>query len=311
LSDDILESFNANIHDINIKSITISENEVSDYLISINDKSTTIPDGIQSVFLKKCFLVHVKPLHYLFNFSLSTGVFPSFCKKSFITTIHKSGRKNDIRNYRPISKLSTIPKLFEAIIFKKLSSILLNYISPTQHGFLVEHSIFTNLLVYQNYLTNALDQGFQVDTIYTDFLKAFDKVDHILLYYKLKSFGIDGCFLNWLYSYFTNRTQAVKISFHSSQNFQVTSRVPQGSHLGPLLFLIFINNLPNLILENSNIANILLFVDDAKIFCKIKSEVDQINLQSMLDKVVLWSEKNYLPLNIDKCNVISFIRNPL
>lgn len=291
----------------------ISEDEIADYLISIDDKSSTGPDGIPPIFLKKCFSVLVKPLHYLFNLSLSTGVFPTFWKKSFVTPIHKSGSKNDICNYRAISKLSAIPKLFEAIISKKLSSILLNYISPAQHGFLMKHSIFTNLLVYQNFLTNALDQGLQVDTIYTDFQKAFDKVDHILLYYKLKSFGIDGNFLKWLYSYLTNRTQAVKISFHSSQNFQVSSGVPQGSHLGPLLFLIFIDDLPHYILDNSNIAHILLFADDAKIFCKINSEADQINLQSILDKFVIWSKKNYLPLNINKCNVISFTRraNPL
>jgi len=185
LSNDILESLSVKIHDLNINSMSITENEISDYLLSINDKSSIGPDGIPPIFKKKCYSVLVKPLHYLFNLSLSTGVFPSFWKKSFITPIHKSGSKIDISNYRPISKFSSIPKLFEAIISKKLSSILLNYISPTQHGFLAKQSIFTNLLVYQNYLTNALDEGLQVDALYTDFQKPFDKVDHILLYYLL------------------------------------------------------------------------------------------------------------------------------
>lgn len=119
IADYILESLNVNMHDININSMNISENEISDYLISIDDKSSTGPDGISPIFLKKCFLVLVNLLHYLFNLSLSLGVFPAFWKKSFITPIHKSGSKNDICNYRPISKLSAIPKLFEAIISKK------------------------------------------------------------------------------------------------------------------------------------------------------------------------------------------------
>lgn len=111
------------MHDININSMNITEDEISDYIISIDDKSSTGPDGISPIFLKKCFSVLVKPLHYLFNLSLSTGVIPTFWKKSFITPIHKSGSKSDICYYRPISKLSAILKLFVAIISKKQSSI--------------------------------------------------------------------------------------------------------------------------------------------------------------------------------------------
>lgn len=232
-------------------------------------------------------------------------MFPDAWKKSFITPIYKSGNRNNVRNYRPIAKFSIIAKMFEAIISKKLSNLLTNYINHTQHGFLVKHSIFTNLITYHNFLISASDEGNQVDSIYTDFEKALDKVDHMLLYYKLEKFGIGGHFLKWLLSFLTNCTQAVKISFHLSTDFPVLSGVPQGSHLGPLLFLIFINDLP-LVLDSS--INILLFADDAKIFCKIKSVDDQHILQTNLNKFVLWSENNYLPLNINKCQVISFTR---
>lgn len=145
-----------------------------------------MPAGIPPLFLKMCRYIIAKPLYYLFNLSLSEGLFPEYWKKSFISPILKSGNKNNVRNYRPISRLSIIPKVFEAIISKKISNLLSNSISLSQHGFLPKHSINTNLLVYQNFFINSLDQGYQVDLIYTDFEKAFDKVNHSLLFFKLK-----------------------------------------------------------------------------------------------------------------------------
>lgn len=111
--------------------------------------------------------------------------------------------------------------MFEAIISKKLSNLLNNNISLSQHGFVPKHSIQINLLLYHNYLVKALNQGFQVDAIYTDFQKAFDKVNHNLLYYKLKNHGIGGNFLKWLFSYLSDRTQVVKIMSHVSYEFPV------------------------------------------------------------------------------------------
>lgn len=143
-------------------------------------------------------------------------------------------------------------------------------------------------MIFQNYLTKSLDKGYQVDTIYTDFRKAFDKVNHTLLYHKLIAFGFGGNFLNWIYSYLTNRKQLVKILFYYSDEYAVTSGVPQGSHLGPLLFLIFINDLP-LVLDTN--VNILLFADDAKLYFDIKSINDANRLQSNLNKFFQWSER--------------------
>lgn len=156
-------------------------------LDSINVGSGTGPNGIPPLFLKSCNLAFVKPLHYLFNLSLSDGNFPSIWKKSYISPIHKSGDKNNIKNYRPITKLSIIRKLFEAIINKKCTILLSNYISPFQHGFLPKHYISTNLLTYQTYLLQSYENNIQVDSVYTDIKKSFDKLNHTILLYKLKS----------------------------------------------------------------------------------------------------------------------------
>lgn len=292
--------------DLNLNSWYISESEILNMLDSINVKSGTGPDGIPPLFLKSCKLVLVKPLHYLFNLSLSEGNFPSIWKKSYISPIFKSGDKNNIKNYRPITKLSIIPKLFEAIITKNLTILLSKYICPSQHGFLPKHSISTNLLIYQNYLLQSYENNVQVDSIYTDFQKAFDKVNHTILLFKLKSFGFGGLLLNWITSYLTNRMQSVKLSCHISDEFKVSSEVPQGSHLGPLLFLIYINDLPQ-ILDSS--IKLLMFADDAKIYYAVKSNSDSKLLKDNLNKFLAWSEIDYLPLNISKCQIISFSRN--
>jgi hypothetical protein len=157
--------------------------------------------------------------------------------------------------------MSLIPKIFESIITKKLTAIKSPQISIKQHGFKTKMSISTNLLLYQSKILEAFNDNVQLDSIYTDFQKAFDKVNHKLLINKLAL--IHGKFLKLIESYLTSRLQAIKVSNHISEDFIVSSGVPQGSHIGPLLFILFINDLPS-IFDSS--VNILLFADDAKIF---------------------------------------------
>jgi len=132
--------------------------------------------------------------------------------------------------------MSLIPKVFEAIITKKLTAIMSPYIFKNQHGFRPKISIFTNILLDQFKILAALNDHVQLDSIYTDFQKTFDKVKHSLLLNKLVSFGINESFLDWIKSYISSRVQALKVSFYISNDFIVKSGVPQGSHLGPLLF---------------------------------------------------------------------------
>lgn len=292
-------------NNINLEMFCVKISEIFDKLSKIDLKKGAGPDGIPPQFLKCCAFSLSRPLWLLFNQSLQTGIFPDTWKLSFLTPIFKNcGDRNSVINYRPISKLSLIPKLFESIITDFLKFHFKNIITPYQHGFVENRSVLTNLLSYHGYLVEALESGCLVDSIYTDFSKAFDKVDHDLLLYKLSKYGIHGRLHNWLYSYLTGRKQEVKINHVNSNTFEVTSGVPQGSHLAPLLFNIFINDVVDCFVH----SKLLLYADDLKIFLKIKHTNDCYLLQQDLNRFFHWCNLNKLYLNVNKCKHIQFCK---
>lgn len=162
----------------------------------------------------------------MFNLSLREGFFPDSWKSLFITPIFKNGDKRDISNYRGIAILSTIPKLFEKLVTDKLFESLRTHIHPNQHGFVSGKSTVTNLVQYTSFIRCQLAKNYQIDAIYTDFSKAFEKVDHKLLALKLERYGIKGRVLNWIVSYLSNRQQIVKFQDLKSRPINVTSSVP-------------------------------------------------------------------------------------
>ena len=212
-------------------------------------------------------------------------------------------------NYRPICIQSSLPKLFEKIVLSKINPLLNKFITVHQHGFHKSRSTVTNLLLYETHISRALSMNKQVDSIYTDFSKAFDKVSHKLLVNKLSHFGFAGSFLSWLNTYLSDRTLMVRANCATSHSINVTSGVPQGSHLGPILFNIFINDIP-LIFHD---VEILMFADDLKLFKVINNIYDCITIQNNLDILSDWCIKNRLHLNVDKCLIMIFyrIKNPL
>ena len=240
----------------------------------------------------------------LFEKPLSEGYLPNIWKTSFITPVYKSDNRSNVKNYRPISIMSIIPKLFEKIITKKLTYICKNIIIEEQHGFREKRSTETNLLIIQNYLIDKIESNSQVDVIYTDFAKAFDTVSHIILLQKLKCLGIHGIFLEWIKNYLTNRKQKVRYKSFISIDINVSSGVPQGSHLGPLLFLLFINDIIFQLLN----CKFLLFADDLKIYLEIKSIEDCIIFQECLDLLLEWSNANKLYFNPKKCKVMRYTK---
>lgn len=262
------------------------------------------PDKIPSNILINCADALAIPLALLFNASIKFGYFPCVWKDSFIIPLFKSGNKSDISNYRGIAKLSIIPKLFEKIVTEQLYYQVSNLISPYQHGFQKRCSTTTNLL----HLTTAIYRGFlqqqQTDVIYTDFSKAFDKVNHMLLKKKLYLMGFSDLSIKWIYSYLTNRKQSVRFKNTCSRSIDVLSGVPQGSHLGPLLFSLFINDLPHVIFS----SNILMYADDVKLFLSYRHVSDQQRLQDDLNSFYTWCKINLMELNLKKCKYMRFVR---
>lgn len=289
-----------------LNSVTITEEMVLNKLNALDANKGPGPDGIPAIFIKTCSKELCEPLHILFCKSLQSGTFPTLWKIAHVVPIYKSGDKNQCQNYRPISLLSCFAKIFESIVYDTLYNHFKPYLHPQQHGFVSHRSTTSNLLEYKNFLCSAFARNVQVDSVYTDFSKAFDKVNHRALCIKLAAYGIHGSLLRWLQSYLRLRSQLVAVKGYLSTPVTVTSGVPQGSHLGPLLFVIFINDL----VENLS-CPCLLYADDLKIFAAIKESSDTMALQSDLYVLSNWCNKNYMQLNVDKCFVITFTRKSI
>lgn len=190
--------------------ITIEENNVPKLLKTLKTNKGAGSDGIPPIFLSKCASNLAKPLTIIFNHSINVyGSFPDIWKEALIVPIHKSGSKTQIENYRPISILNVMSKLFESVIYSYISPIISRSIPYEQHGFMKNRSTVTNLAVFTDYVLRSMDERHQVDVIYTDFEKAFDRVDHVILLHKLSILGINGNLLRWLTSYIKTRMQAV------------------------------------------------------------------------------------------------------
>lgn len=287
-----------------ISRMFLTHDEILTAILKLNSNKGPGPDKIHPSFLINCAYEISTPLLHIFNLSLNSGKFPQNWKYSFLSPIFKSGNRNNIQNYRGIAILSAIPKLLEKIVCNKLSDIISPSLNNEQHGFLRNRSTITNLSIFTSSIFANMENGVQTDAIYTDFSKAFDRVCHNTLILKLNYFGIRGSLLNWIKCYLTNRIQRVKFLDVLSDEVSVSSGVPQGSHLGPLLFNIFISDLS---IKLSGI-NHLFFADDLKIFHTIQTVNDASFLQSFLNRLDEWCKLNKLNLNTKKCSVITYTR---
>jgi len=282
--------------------IVIDESTVFAYMKTIKHSHKGGPDGIPSVIIKECAEALCKPLAMIFNVSLKSSTFPTAWKESFVIPLHKSGPKSNIKNYRGIAKLSVMPKLFEHIISDQLNPLLRPIISTAQHGFVKDRSTTTNLLEFTNLISDGFADGLQTDVCYTDATKAFDRLCQDLLCYKLDKIGLPPAIVKWIESYLFGRSQRVLFKNVISKRFEVTSGVPQGSHLGPLLFNLFINDLPS-VLQN---CSVFMFADDVKICYSYENPSDQALMQQDLDNFSNWCNENCLSLNLSKCKIMSF-----
>ena len=286
-----------------ICSISISELEVLTALSSLDPNKSMGCDGIGSKLLKHCSLALYIPLHHLYSLSISKHIVPLEWKHHSITPVYKSGDKSQVINYRPISLLCIISKVLERLVYDKLSAFIMkhNIIHDSQFGFLQHRPAIQQLLTFLANIHNDINSNARCDVIYLDFRKAFDSVPHHELLLKLRKVGVNGSLWYWFRAYLLGRQQHVSISGCSSSSLPVISGVPQGSILGPLLFLIYINDLPS----SSLFTKLFLFADDTKCLSRISSPSDSLLLQSDLDGVSSWSKKWLLAFNETKLHLLS------
>ena len=226
---------------------------------------------------------------------------PHDWKTARITPIFKKGRKTDANNYRPVSITSQTCKVMERIIRKKILQHVdeHNLMTSCQHGFVSRKSCLTNLLESLEEWTDVIDSGSGLDIIYLDFSKAFDTVPHKRLLKKLHGYGIQGNVHGWLKAFLTDRKQLVSVGSSESRWGNVLSGVPQGSVLGPILFLLYVNDIPNLIK-----SGIKMFADDVKVYRAVQNEDDCKELQEDLANLEVWTSDWLLKLNTSKCKVM-------
>jgi hypothetical protein len=268
----------------------------------LSDKISSTPESIPSYFLRRTAATVCYPLKLIFERSLACAWLPPSWKTAVVTPILKKGSSTLVSNYRPISLTSSVCKVLEILIRDSLVNFWdsQNIFHSSQYGFLHSRSTLSQLLSCSAEWYSNFNRSIQTEIVYVDYAKAFDSVCHSKLLLKLKSYGISGPLLSWLHAFFTSRNFRVKIGNSFSGSFNIQSGVPQGSILGPLLFLIFINDLPDCI--NSTCK---MFADDVKIYRSLDDPVsDFYELQKDLDQLADWSSKWQLNISGDKCAVL-------
>ena len=284
-----------------MQNIEISVNGVEKLLKKIEPGKATGPDNIQAILLKETAPEISPILTHIFNQSLQSGVLPSDWKEAHIVPVFKKGDKTKAENYRSISLTSIACKTLEHIVVSSIMKHLDAYsiLSSCQHGFRRNHSCETQLLLLTQDLSHSYKRKKQVDMIMLDFSKAFDKVPHNRLLLKLRHYGIHDHNLKWIRAFLTNRKQSVVLEGAKSKAAHVVSGVPQGTVLGPTLFLLYINDLPGQVSSTTR-----LFADDCMLYREINSTADTKILQKDLDALQQWENTWLMSFNPSKCSVL-------
>ena len=262
-------------------------------------------DSISAVVVKATYTCFIEPLTHILNLSVMYGVFPSELKLAKVIPLFKANDPMLFSNYRPVSVLPVFSEIFERIMYNQLLSFINKHklLYSYQFGFRINHAPELALLCLAYKISDALESGEYVLGLFLDFSKAFDTVNHEILFAKLEFLGIRGVCLQWFRSYLSEREQYVVYNDTSSSKQRITCGVPQGSILGPLLFLLYINDLANA----SDVIFSLLFADDSNMFISGKNPNDLvIRMNTEIVKVVDWLKINKLSLNLKKTHFIIF-----
>ena len=292
-----------NVMEEDLTDINITEKDIIDAINEVNEKSSAGPDEVPAVFLKMTKEAIAKPLKILFRKSMDEGVIPDIFKLANITPIHKGGAKTKPEQYRPVSLTSHIMKIFERIIKKQLLSHLVknNLINEKQYGFIPGRSTQSQLLAHYKDIFEAMENGVRVDTVFLDFAKAFDKVDHSILMRKVIKHKIKGKLGKWIMEFLNNRKFNVIANGTKSETEDVLSGVPQGTVLAAILFIIMISDID----ENIKKCIVRCFADDTKVSNKIKTEEDKQIMQEDLNIIYKWAQDNSMKFNSNKFEQLS------
>ena len=288
--------------------VLVTAEDILEAIKDIKMDSAPGPDGIPAILLKKCAECLSVPLQLLWSESMKTGLVPKFYKMGYVTPLHKKGSKAEPVNYRPVTLTSHIVKTFERVVRKSMVAYLETneLLTGRQHGFRTGRSTLTQLINHFDMIYEGLVDGKDTDSIYLDYAKAFDRVDHELLISKLERYGFHHSLINWIKSFLTNRDQVVVLDGVHSFIAGILSGVPQGTVLGPLLFILFINDL-ELCVTSSSVG---FFADDTRISKQIGSLEDCKLLQEDLDSVVRWSRNNNMQLHEQKSELVIHKHKP-
>ncbi|MEW8546320.1 MAG: reverse transcriptase family protein, partial [Candidatus Thiodiazotropha sp.] len=295
---------------IPMPNIDISLNGLLKLLNNLKPGKAAGPDRLKPLLLKELREEIGPIIKVIFERSLHTGQLPAEWVKANVMPVFKKGDKTQASNYRPISLTCILCKVLEHILASNIVKHLdeQGVLYDLQHGFREKRSCETQLVMLIEDLARNASVGKQTDIILLDFSKAFDKVNHSKLLWKLHSYGIRGQVLSWIKAFLGNRSQRVVIDGEESDSIPVTSGVPQGSVLGPILFLIYINDLPDEVC-----SQVRLFADDTALYLTIESEQDSSTLQNDLDRLSAWETKWDMEFNPSKCQVVQVTgsRRPL
>ena len=255
-------------------SIEFSTKKIRNVIRKLKPKMTCDPEGYSSYLVKQLVSALPEPLMLLFNSFMSVGDIPSSWRKAIITPIYKKGPSSDPANYRPVSLTSVFGKIMERVIAADMIDYLLrnNLLNVSQHGFLSKRSTLTNLLESFDDWTISIENKFPNRVAYIDFSRAFDSVSHPKLLHKLKSYGIDGILLDWVANFLSGRSHCTKVGNVYSSFQCIYSGVVQGSCLGPLLFLVYINDVLDIF---KSPVNCKLYADDVKLYTELKTAADE------------------------------------
>ena len=288
----------SNVQDGDLADIQVNEDDIQDAIAKMNANSSAGPDGVPAKFLIKTKETTSLPLLIIMRKSLDEGKIPDILKLAHVTPIHKGGSKLKPEQYRPVSLTSHIMKVFERVVKTSIMKHLLQngLINPGQHGFVPGKSTQTQLLEHFCDIYEAIAEGVRIDTVYLDFAKAFDKVNHNILIEKLVNHKIKGKLGIWIKEFLSNRKYKVVANGEMSEEQDVLSGVPQGTVLAAILFIIMISDID----KEVSRSVIRCFADDTRNSLKIRTEEDKKDMQRDLDMIYRWAEENKMEFNENK-----------